>query len=312
MQASVSAFLAGFDAKQRFLSMRWLSEGSTEPELHWLDALCPATLKATEALDAGFSATLRCFLPVGVYPLERLLGRTLALCYPAVCEVRLHVGLVSAVSVEGESAGYLWLELGLQDGFALLKHNRRSAVFNELNALQITERVFERLARQSAAFARLMRLDAQSLADSLSPQSHPPLAFTLQYEESDFAFLTRLWRREGWHWHIEARQSEGEGDGSGFQALVLSAGTQAGGCFPLFSTTVRMPRKPQTRCRFFAGAVRCLPHRWARAALITAKAERCSPPSAKQTHWAVPMQVCLKRRLSWTMAQPPPPAALNT
>jgi type VI secretion system secreted protein VgrG len=225
MLASVNAFLAGFDANQRFLKIRWVSDMQVDPAWHWTDALCPASFKGAEAVDIGFSGHLRCFLPSGAYPFERLLGQTVVVTYPTQWGVRQHVGLVSAVSVEGESGGYLWLAISLQDGFTLLKQNKASRVFNELNALQITELVFERLAQQSSAFARLLCLDTQALVAGLAAQSCPPMAFTLQYEESDFAFLTRLWQREGWHWHIESRQVED----AYFQALVLSAET---GCWP--------------------------------------------------------------------------------
>ncbi|MCE2678865.1 MAG: type VI secretion system tip protein VgrG [Burkholderiales bacterium] len=228
MLASVNAFLAGFDANQRFLKIRWISDMQVDPALHWTDALCPASFKGSEALDTGFAGHLRCFLPAGAYPFERLLGQTLAVAYPTQWGVRQHVGLVGAVSVEGESGGYLWLAISLQDGFTLLKQNKASRVFNELNALQITELVFERLAQQSTAFARLIRLDTQALVAGLAAQSCPPMAFTLQYEESDFAFLSRLWQREGWHWHIESRQVEN----TCFQALVLSAQTACWSTLP--------------------------------------------------------------------------------
>ncbi len=64
--------------------------------------------------------------------------------------------------------------------------------------LEITEVLFKEWQEKSPLFAASLSLDLSGLG-----QNYDIRPFTMQHNESDYDFLTRLWRSEGISWLID-------------------------------------------------------------------------------------------------------------
>lgn len=64
---------------------------------------------------------------------------------------------------------------------------------------EITENLFQEWKGKSPLFASSLTLDLSSLK-----QAYDICPFVMQLNESDYDFLTRLWRSEGINWLIKA------------------------------------------------------------------------------------------------------------
>src|SRR5690606_23887592 len=71
-------------------------------------------------------------------------------------------------------------------------------VFMDKSVREITEILFKEWQGKSPLFAAALKLDLSGLQ-----QTYDVRPFTMQLNESDYDFLTRLWRSEGINWLID-------------------------------------------------------------------------------------------------------------
>ncbi|MBE2172024.1 type VI secretion system tip protein VgrG [Acinetobacter oleivorans] len=107
-------------------------------------------------------------------------------------------GIVTEASY-GQSDGALTLyKLTLKDATNLWHKRRNSRVFMNKSIIEITEVLFKEWQEKSQLFATSLSLDLSGLS-----QSYDIRPFIMQHNESDYDFLTRLWRSEGVSWLID-------------------------------------------------------------------------------------------------------------
>ncbi|WP_205626695.1 phage late control D family protein, partial [Acinetobacter baumannii] len=71
-------------------------------------------------------------------------------------------------------------------------------VFMNKSIIEVTEVLFKEWQEKSQLFATSLSLDLSGLS-----QSYDIRPFIMQHNESDYDFLTRLWRSEGVSWVID-------------------------------------------------------------------------------------------------------------
>lgn len=125
-------------------------------------------------------------------------------------------GIITAAS-QGQNDGALTLyKLTLNDATALWQKRRNSRVFMNKTVREISEILFSEWQNRSVLFAASLSLDLTGLS-----RDYDVRPFVMQSNESDYDFLTRLWRSEGINWLIDEKQLTVPVSASEIQAQLL-------------------------------------------------------------------------------------------
>ncbi|MBI0422277.1 type VI secretion system tip protein VgrG [Acinetobacter sp. ACIN00229] len=157
------------------------------------------SIEGQHQLNEGLTADLFCLSTNAHISLKQFIG-----CQVAVDQVTDQgqlfrtTGIITEAS-QGQSDGSLTLyKLRLQDPTALWHKRRNSRVFMNKSVRDITEILFTEWQNKSPLFASTLTLDLKKLS-----QDYDVRPFVMQSNETDYEFLTRLWRSEGINWLID-------------------------------------------------------------------------------------------------------------
>ncbi|WP_373369444.1 type VI secretion system Vgr family protein [Acinetobacter seifertii] len=150
-------------------------------------------------LNQGMTAELICLSTNAHIPLKTFIGVQVA-----VDQVTDRgnffrtTGIITGAS-QGQSDGALTLyKLAVSDPTYLWHKRRNSRVFMNKSVKEISEILFQEWQGKSSLFASSLTLDLSGLK-----QTYDVRPFVMQLNESDYDFLTRLWRSEGMSWLID-------------------------------------------------------------------------------------------------------------
>ncbi|MDV8152972.1 type VI secretion system Vgr family protein [Acinetobacter pittii] len=160
------------------------------------------SIEGQHQLNEGLTADLFCLSTNAHISLKQFIG-----CQVAVDQVTDQgqlfrtTGIITEAS-QGQSDGSLTLyKLRLQDPTALWNKRRNSRVFMNKSVRDITEILFTEWQNKSPLFTSALTLDLKNLS-----QDYDIRPFVMQSNETDYEFLTRLWRSEGINWLIDEAQ----------------------------------------------------------------------------------------------------------
>ena len=175
----------GLSAQQRALHLT-LSDVSLNSQVYL------QRIQGQQQLNQGSSAELICFSSHAHLPLKQFIG-----CQAAVDQVTdtgqlfRSSGIITAAT-QGQSDGALTLyTLTLQDPTALWHKRRNSRVFMNKSVRDISEILFKEWQNKSPLFAASLTLDTSGLS-----RDYDIRPFSMQANETDYDYLTRLWRSE--------------------------------------------------------------------------------------------------------------------
>lgn len=150
-------------------------------------------------INLGLNAEILCLSTNAHIALKQFIG-----CQVAVDQVtdfgELYrtTGIVTGAS-QGQSDGALTLyKLTIEDATALWHKRRNSRVFMNKNVREISEILFKEWQAKSTLFASSLSLNNSGLK-----QEYDIRPFVMQSNETDYEFLTRLWRSEGINWLVD-------------------------------------------------------------------------------------------------------------
>ncbi|ENW95082.1 type VI secretion system Vgr family protein [Acinetobacter dispersus] len=175
----------GFGAQKRAISVHFSNiELNTQVILQRLDGY--------HGLNDGLSIELICLSSNPYIELKQFIG-----CQVAVDQVTdsgqlfRTTGIITGAS-QGQSDGALSLyRLTMQDATSLWHKRRNSRVFMNKSAVEICEIIFKEWQSKSSLFAASLKLDSSGLT-----KDYDIRPFSMQSNESDYAYLTRLLREE--------------------------------------------------------------------------------------------------------------------
>jgi len=160
------------------------------------------SIEGQHQLNEGLATDLFCLSTNAHISLKQFIG-----CQAAVDQVTDQgqlfrtTGIITEAS-QGRSDGSLTLyKLKLQDPTVLWHKRRNSRVFISKSVRDITEILFTEWQNKSPLFASSLTLDLKSLTENYDVRP-----FVMQSNETDYDFLTRLWRSEGINWLIDEAQ----------------------------------------------------------------------------------------------------------
>lgn len=193
----------GFGDAQRAIRLRLsTAQGALER------VLLPQRIDFHEALGEGINGTVTCVSARAGLSLEALLG----------CPVEVQLvtdrgalrslcGIVTGVRAGQSDGGLALYQLTVRDALAVMERRTNSRVFRQRSVLDITRVLFDEWRQGNAILAQAFEYAIAEVDES----AYPAREFTLQYNESDAAFLRRLWKREGLGWFVRAgRVAQGE------------------------------------------------------------------------------------------------------
>ncbi|ODC03117.1 hypothetical protein BFW38_05715 [Terasakiispira papahanaumokuakeensis] len=187
--------------------------------------LLPHRLVGKEALGATFRYRLDCLSQQGDIELKSLMAQeaTLSIMLPDGRYRDLH-GLVEEAVMLGEDGGVYYYQLTLVPWFAMLKLGRDSRIFQNLNVIDIATQVFQGHAVSKGRF----RFDTR--------RDYPERSYCVQYRESDFNFVSRLFEEEGLFYYFEHT--------AGQHTLVITDDVDT--CSPVSPQQIRFHRQDAT------------------------------------------------------------------
>lgn len=154
------------------------------------------------AINQGLQMDVLCLSPHANLPLKQFIGSRVAVDQLTdQGELFRHSGIITAAA-QGQSDGTLSLyKLQIQDATALWHKRRNSRVFMNKTVVEVSEILFKEWQDRSALFAASLSLDLSGLS-----QRYAIRPLIIQSNESDYEFLTRLWRSEGINWLVDEKQ----------------------------------------------------------------------------------------------------------
>ncbi|MEK5755191.1 type VI secretion system Vgr family protein [Acinetobacter variabilis] len=153
-------------------------------------------------INEGLHAELLCLSTHSYIALKQFIG-----CQVAVDQVTDQgelfrtTGIITAAK-QGHSDGALSVyQLTLEDATSLWHKRRNSRVFLNKSVKEISKILFAEWQKRSGLFAQSLSLDLSGLN-----REYDVRPLVIQSNESDYDFLTRLWRSEGINWLIDEKE----------------------------------------------------------------------------------------------------------
>jgi len=171
------------------------------------DILLPQQVTGTESICGGIDYRVVCVATDPALPLKQFVA------LPAEVQIvtdrgslRSICGIVSEVR-SGDSDGSLaTYQLVLRDALAIMEKRVNSRIFRNQNELGIVQTLFDEWRHANAVLAGAFEVELDPLLDLAA---YPVREQTMQYNESDAAFVRRLLRRRGISWTIRPGRSRG-------------------------------------------------------------------------------------------------------
>ena len=162
------------------------------------DVMLIKHVQGHESLCGGIEYRLDCVSTRTSLPLKEFIASPLELQFVTDRgKLRSVCGIVAQASA-GESDGSLaTYQLVMRDALALMEQRINTRIFRNASEVDITETLVRQWRNLNPILAKGFDIDISSLGGT-----YPAREFTMQYNESDAAFLRRLWKRQGIAWFI--------------------------------------------------------------------------------------------------------------
>jgi type VI secretion system secreted protein VgrG len=181
------------------------------------DLLLVKQVSGVETICGGIEYSLLCVSSRAGMQLKQFMANPVELQFVTDSGgLRSVCGIVGAV-VEGHGNGGLaTYQLIVRDAFSLFEKTCNTRVFRNASEVDITNIILREWREANPVAARAFNFDLGHL------KSYPSREFTMQYNESNAAFLRRLWKRRGIAWFIQPGAATDRGsDETPVHTLVL-------------------------------------------------------------------------------------------
>lgn len=163
------------------------------------DLMLVKHVNGRETMCGGFEYRLLCVAGKAGLPLKLFNAMPVELqLVTDKGELRSICGFVARVA-EGESDGGLaTYQLVIRDALSLMDQRTNTRVFRGASEIDITNTILREWLHVNPVLARGFNFSV------VHTKAYPVREFTMQYNESDAAFLRRLWKRRGLAWFFKA------------------------------------------------------------------------------------------------------------
>ncbi len=170
------------------------------------DVLLVKHVSGREVLCGGFEYRLLCVATRAGLPLKEFMALPVELRFVTDRGgLRSVCGIVARASAGRSDGGLAAYELVVRDALALMEQRVNTRVFRDLSEVDISELLLREWQQVNPILAATFDVDTSGVT-----QRYPARSFTMQHNESDAAFLRRLWKRRGLAWsmrHVSSTRS---------------------------------------------------------------------------------------------------------
>ncbi|MGJ9416238.1 type VI secretion system Vgr family protein [Massilia sp. CMS3.1] len=171
------------------------------------DVLLPQQVTGTESICGGIEYRVACVSSNPALPLKAFIA------LPADIQIvtdrgalRSVCGIITEARSGDSDGGLTTYQLVLRDALAIMEKRFNSRVFRNQNELGIVQVLFDEWRHANAVLAGAFEYELDALLDLAD---YPAREQTMQYNESDAAFVRRLLRRRGISWCVRPGRSRG-------------------------------------------------------------------------------------------------------
>jgi len=162
------------------------------------DVLLPQRVVGSEAVCGGFEYRIACLAGSPALPLKEFIALPAELQFVTDRgQLRAVCGIVTEARAGDADGGLAAYELVLRDVFAVMEKRSGSRIFRYHNELEIVQLLCDEWRHANTVLASAFELELDPLFDM---RQFPPREQTMQYNESDAAFVRRLLKRRGIGW----------------------------------------------------------------------------------------------------------------
>ena len=162
------------------------------------DVLLPQRVVGSEAVCGGIDYSIACLAASSTIALKELIALPAELQFVTDRGLLRSVcGIVTEACAGDADGGLAAYELVLRDVFAVMEKRTNSRVFRYQNELEIVQLLCDEWRQSNTVLANAFELELDPLFDL---RQFPPREQTMQYNESDAAFVRRLLKRRGIAW----------------------------------------------------------------------------------------------------------------
>ena len=162
------------------------------------DVLLVKRVSGQEKLCGGIEYRLLCVSNNASLPLKEFIALPAELQFVTdQGELRSVCGIVAQASAGQSDGGLATYQLIVRDALALMEQRVNTRVYRNLNEVDISTALVREWRELNPILARVLDLDTTGVKGK-----YPPREFTMQHNESDAAFLRRIWKRQGIAWFI--------------------------------------------------------------------------------------------------------------
>lgn len=162
------------------------------------DLLLVKHVSGVETICGGIEYSLLCVANQAGMPLKQFIANPVELQFVTDAGgLRSVCGIVGGV-IEGQCDGGLaTYQLIVRDAFSMFEQTCNTRIFRNASEVDITNIMLREWREANPVAARAFAFDLGHL------KSYPSREFTMQYNESNAAFLRRLWKRRGIAWFVQ-------------------------------------------------------------------------------------------------------------
>jgi type VI secretion system secreted protein VgrG len=165
------------------------------------DVLLPQRVRGVETICGGFDYHVLC-VALNVYlPLKEFIALPAAIDFVTDSgKLRTVTGVITEASSGDSDGGLASYQIVIRDALAVMDKRVNTRVFRNRNEVEIVQLLVDEWLQTSPVLATQFRLQIDEL---MTPSKYPAREFTMQYNESDAAFIRRLLKRRGINWHFQ-------------------------------------------------------------------------------------------------------------
>ncbi|QOY96443.1 type VI secretion system tip protein VgrG [Massilia sp. UMI-21] len=188
------------------------------------ELLLPQRVQGHESVCGGFEYLVTCVADTPRLPLKELIALPAELqLVTDRGQLRSICGIVAEARAGDHDGGLAVYQVVLRDALSVMEKRVNSRVFRYQNELEIVQVLFDEWRHANGVMASAFDYELDPLFDM---RLYPPREQTMQYNESDAAFVRRLLKRRGIAWHFRpgrarAGAAEQEPDDTPVHTLVL-------------------------------------------------------------------------------------------
>jgi type VI secretion system secreted protein VgrG len=178
------------------------------------DVLLPQRVVGWETMCGGIEYRIACLAATAMLPLKELIALPIEILFVTdQGQLRKVCGIVDEAHVGDTDGGLTAYYLVVRDALAIMEKRNNSRIFRFQNEIEIVRVLCDEWRHSSSVLARSFEIEFDPLLDIAK---YPPREQTMQYNESDAAFVRRLLKRRGIASYIRPGRSRTSASGSAY------------------------------------------------------------------------------------------------